>query len=132
MSPVIRRLLVLLGLAALPLLAACETAPGTGRSIFTGGMSAADETRLGYREHQKIVPQFGGAYADTAVTGYVASIGNLLARTSETPDTKFTFTVLDTPIARNRSWTSPRARRRLASARGSCWSSGRSSRVRPW
>jgi predicted Zn-dependent protease len=98
MSPVLRRLLVLLGLAALPLLAACETAPGTGRTIFTGGMSAADESRLGYQEHQKILPQFGGAYADPAFTGYIASIGNLLARTSETPDTKFTFTVLDTPI----------------------------------
>ena len=98
MSPVFRRLLVLLGLAALPLLAACETAPGTGRTIFTGGMSAADESRLGYQEHQKILPQFGGAYADPAFTGYIASIGNLLARTSETPNTKFTFTVLDTPI----------------------------------
>jgi predicted Zn-dependent protease len=92
------RLLALLGLAALPLLAACETAPGTGRTIFTGGMSAEDESRLGYQEHQKILPQFGGAYADPALTGYVASIGNLLARTSETPGTKFTFTVLDTPI----------------------------------
>jgi len=92
------RLLALLGFAILPLLAACETAPGTGRTIFTGGMSAADESRLGYQEHQKILPQFGGAYADPALTGYVASIGNLLTRTSETPDTKFTFTVLDTPI----------------------------------
>ncbi len=98
MNPAIRRLLAILGLAALPLLAACETAPGTGRTIFTGGMSAADESRLGYREHQKILPQFGGAYADPALVGYVASIGNLLARTSETPDTKFTFTVLDTPL----------------------------------
>ncbi len=95
MSP---RLLAVLGLAALPLLAACETAPGTGRTIFTGGMSAAEESRLGYREHQKILPQFGGAYADPALTGYIASIGNLLAQTSETPGTKFTFTVLDTPI----------------------------------
>jgi len=92
------RLLALMGFAALPLLAACETAPGTGRTIFTGGMSAEDESRLGYQEHQKILPQFGGAYADPALVGYVASIGNLLARTSETPGTKFTFTVLDTPI----------------------------------
>jgi predicted Zn-dependent protease len=92
------RLLALLGLAVLPLLAACETAPGTGRTIFTGGMSAAEETQLGYREHQKILPQFGGAYAEPVIGGYIASVGNLLARTSETPNTKFTFTVLDTPI----------------------------------
>jgi predicted Zn-dependent protease len=92
------RLLALLGLAVLPLLAACETAPATGRTIFTGGLSAEDESRLGYQEHQKIVPQFGGAYEDPALTGYVTSIGNLLARTSETPGTKFTFTLLDTPM----------------------------------
>ena len=36
------------------------------------------------------------------------------------------------PSARRKSLTSPQARRRLISARGSCWSSGRSSKVRPW
>jgi predicted Zn-dependent protease len=92
------RLFALLGLAALPLLSACEIAPATGRTIFTGGLSAEQESQLGYQQHQKIVPQFGGAYSDPALTSYVGSIGNLLARTSETPDTKFTFTVLDTPM----------------------------------
>lgn len=92
------RLFAILGLAALPLLTACETSPATGRTIFTGGMSAEQESQLGYQQHQKIVPQFGGAYADPALTTYVGSIGNLLARTSETPDTEFTFTVLDTPM----------------------------------
>ncbi len=97
----IRRLrsnLAIVALAVLPALSACETAPGTGRTIFTGGMSAQDEVRLGYQEHRKIVPQFGGVYADPAVGAYVTSVGNLLARTSETPEAKFTFTVLDTPI----------------------------------
>ncbi len=88
----------LLGLLALPALSACETAPGTGRTIFTGGMGPETEARLGYQEHQKIVPQFGGAYADPAIGIYVTGIGNLLARTSEIPDQKFTFTVLDTPM----------------------------------
>jgi predicted Zn-dependent protease len=88
----------LLALLALPALSACETAPGTGRTIFTGGMGPETEARLGYQEHQKIVPQFGGAYADPAINAYVTGIGNLLARTSETPDLKFTFTVLDTPM----------------------------------
>ncbi len=72
----------LLGLLALPALSACETAPGTGRTIFTGGLSAEDESQLGYQEHQKIVPQFGGAYADPAIVAYVTGIGDLLARTS--------------------------------------------------
>jgi len=88
----------ILALTVLPALGACETAPGTGRTIFTGGMSPATEARLGYQEHQKIVPQFGGAYADPAIDAYVTGIGNLLARTSEIPDLKFTFTVLDTPM----------------------------------
>ncbi len=93
----------LMGLLILPALSACETAPATGRTIFTGGMSAEDEARLGYQEHQKILPQFGGAYDDPALGApalgaYVASIGNLLARTSETPNLAFTFTVLDTPM----------------------------------
>jgi predicted Zn-dependent protease len=92
------RLFALLGLAALPLLSACEIAPATGRTIFTGGMGPETEARLGYQEHQKIVPQFGGAYADPAIGAYVTGIGNLLARTSETPDLEFTFTVLDTPM----------------------------------
>jgi predicted Zn-dependent protease len=92
------RLLALLGLAALPLLSACETAPATGRTIFTGGMSAEQESQLGYLQHKKIVPQFGGAYADPALARYIGSIGTLLVRTSETPDTEFTFTVLDTPM----------------------------------
>ena len=62
---------MLLALAAHLLLAGCATSPATGRTFFTGGMSAADEARLGYQEHQKIVPQFGGAYEDAALSAYV-------------------------------------------------------------
>lgn len=88
----------LLGFAVLLLLPACETAPATGRTIFTGGLGAQEEASLGEQEHKKIVPQFGGVYQDPAISAYVASIGGLLVRTSETPGVKFTFTVLDTPI----------------------------------
>ena len=80
------------------LVSGCETAPATGRTIFTGGMSSEDEIALGAREHQKIVPEFGGAYDDPELTAYVDSIGSLLAKTSELPDLDFTFTVLDSPI----------------------------------
>jgi len=92
----LRRALPLLAL--LPLVAACATAPGTGRSFFTGGLSADDEAELGAQEHEKIVPQFGGVYEDADLASYVASIGNLLVQTSETPQQHFTFTVLNTPI----------------------------------
>ncbi len=44
------------------------------------------------------MPQFGGAYADPAIGAYVTGIGDLLAGTSEIPDLKFTFTVLDAPM----------------------------------
>jgi len=89
---------IIVALAASGPLAGCATAPATGRTFFTGGMSAEDEARLGLQEHQKIVPQFGGVYENAELSAYIASIGNLLARTSEIPDQKFTFTVLDSPI----------------------------------
>jgi len=88
----------LIALVAPGLLAGCTTAPATGRTFFSGGMSAEDEARLGLQEHQKIVPQFGGVYENAELGAYIASIGNLLARTSEIPNQKFTFTVLDSPI----------------------------------
>ncbi|MHA1600749.1 MAG: M48 family metalloprotease [Alphaproteobacteria bacterium] len=87
-----------IALIAPSLLAGCATAPATGRTFFTGGMSAEDEARLGQREHDKILPQFGGVYENAELGRYISSIGNLLARTSEIPNQKFTFTVLDSPI----------------------------------
>ena len=90
--------LAVLCLTVAPGLSACATAPATGRTIFTGGLSPEDETRLGRREHEKIVPQFGGVYQAQELSTYVSSIGNLLAKTSETPNLKFTFTILDTPL----------------------------------
>lgn len=80
------------------LVSGCETAPATGRSFFTGGLSEDKAASLGAQEHEKIVPQFGGIYEDPELLAYVESIGDLLVQTSETPDQDFTFTVLDTPI----------------------------------
>ena len=99
MSLRLPRALFALGLMVLGALAAgCETAPATGRTFFTGGLSAEDEIALGAREHQKIVPAFGGVYEDAELAAYVTSVGNFLARTSELPNLSFTFTVLDSPI----------------------------------
>jgi len=92
-----RRLAAVL-LLLLHTLAACATAPATGRSFFTAGMSQEDEAKLGAKQHKEIVKEFGGAYQDPALGRYVSSLGTLLARTSELPDLKFTFTVLDSPI----------------------------------
>src|SRR3546814_16520059 len=89
------------GLAAaallLPLLAACATAPGTGRTFFTGGLSEEGEADLGRQEHPKVLAEFGGAYEDPELSRYVSSIGDLLAPTSERSALDFTLTVLALP-----------------------------------
>ena len=76
-------------------LAACATAPATGKRIFTGGMSLADEKNIGAQEHPKILEEFGGVYEDKKLAAYVNRIGQNLAKTSELPDLGFTFTILN-------------------------------------
>ena len=96
----IRRVRGAVAALALVLLAsaACAVAPGTGRTIFTGGLTPEKEAELGAEEHLKVLQEFGGAYDDPGLSRYVSSVGELLARTSEMPDLDFTFTVLDSPI----------------------------------
>jgi predicted Zn-dependent protease len=79
-------------------LVACAVAPGTGRTIFTGGMSEEDEKAIGFEQHPKMVQEFGGDYADQDLQAYVSRVGQSLARKSELPNLTFTFTVLDSPI----------------------------------
>ena len=88
---------LLLATAALGL-SGCETAPATGRTIFTGGLSADNELALGREQHPKMLAQFGGSYQDPELERYVSSVGDLLAATSEQPNLDFTFTILDSPI----------------------------------
>jgi predicted Zn-dependent protease len=88
--------LVLLGLSSG--LGGCSTNPATGAPTFTAFMSESDELKVGREEHPKIIAEFGGVYDDPAITKYVDSIGQFLASTSERPDLKFTFTVLDSPV----------------------------------
>ncbi|HMA16270.1 MAG TPA: M48 family metalloprotease [Kiloniellaceae bacterium] len=93
--PSLRRLVAV---TLLLLLGACATAPGTGRTFFTGGLSEEGEADLGQQEHPKVLAQFGGAYDDPELNRYVSSIGDFLVQTSERSDLKFTFTILDTPV----------------------------------
>ncbi|GIK99165.1 MAG: metalloprotease [Alphaproteobacteria bacterium] len=79
-------------------LAGCSTNPATGRQSFTGFMSEEDEVQIGREQHPQITAEFGGVYDDPEITRYVDSIGQFLASTSEMPDLKFTFTVLDSPV----------------------------------
>lgn len=79
-------------------LAGCAKNPATGGTAFTGGLSQAQEIRMGRENHPKIVKEFGGEYGTPALKRYVDGIGQLLAKTSERPDLKFTFTVLNSDI----------------------------------
>lgn len=88
----------MLAAAAVLFGAACTTNPATGEERFTLFMSPEQEERIGREQHEKVIKEFGGVYEDPELARYVASIGQLLASTSERPDLKFTFTVLDTPI----------------------------------
>ncbi len=83
---------------ALLLLTACSVNPATGERNFTAFMSLEQELRVGREQHPKIIAQFGGVYEDPKVTAYVDRIGQELAKVSDLPDLKFTFTVLDDDI----------------------------------
>ena len=97
-SPV-RRFLAVAVMAALtgPWLGGCATNPATGERIFSI-MSPEQEQQLGAQESPKAVQEFGGLYQDPELTRYIDGIGQFLARTTETPDQKFTFVVIDTDV----------------------------------
>ena len=79
-------------------LSGCAQNPATGGSAFTGGLSQAEEIRMGQENHPKIVKEFGGEFGTPEIRRYVDGIGQLLANTAERRDLKFTFTVLDSEI----------------------------------
>lgn len=76
----------------------CSLNPATGQQSFTGLMSSEKELQVGKEEHPKILRQFGGAFDDAEIAKYVDRLGQKLARTSELPNIKWTFSVLDDPI----------------------------------
>lgn len=84
-------------LAAQLALGSCAENSATGGSMFSL-MSSQDEQKVGDEQHPKLVQEFGGEIEDPALKRYVDSIGNLLVKTTEMPNSKFTFTVLDDNI----------------------------------
>ncbi|MCC9620662.1 M48 family metalloprotease [Thalassospira sp. MA62] len=79
-------------------LAGCSTNRATGEDSFTAFMSPDQEKELGAQEHPKMVKEFGGAYTEQDLQGYVTEVGEKLVAVSEIPNEKFTFTVLDSPV----------------------------------
>jgi predicted Zn-dependent protease len=90
--------IVLLTCLAAAQLAGCAKNPATGASTFTGGLSEAREIKIGAENHPKIIKEFGGEYGSPELRRYVDSIGQLLARTSERPNLKWRFTLLNSDI----------------------------------
>lgn len=66
--------------------------------LFGPFISEEDEARMGAEQHEKVLAEFGGTYDHPELAAYVDSIGQFLALTSERPNVKFTFTVLNSPI----------------------------------
>lgn len=61
-------------------------------------MSKAQEKQIGQEEHPKILKLYGGAYADPAISGYVAQIGGAIAANSDDPSVGYTVTLLNSPV----------------------------------
>jgi predicted Zn-dependent protease len=93
-----KHLLPALALAAIAaLVSGCMQArsPATGRT-FSTPVSESQEAEIGADEHPKILAEFGGAYDEIpALNRYVDSVGQFVAATSERPEVKYTFTLLN-------------------------------------
>jgi predicted Zn-dependent protease len=61
-------------------------------------MSPAQEKQVGAEEHKKIIPQYGGVYAERNLDAYVNTVGQKLAQNSDDPGIGYTFTLLNSPI----------------------------------
>lgn len=90
---------VLAVLALLSLgLGGCSTNPATGQSQFDGFMPREAEAGIGAQQHNEIVKQYGGGYKNAALQSYVNEVGQKVARNTERPEVRYTFTLLDSPI----------------------------------
>ena len=78
-------------------ISSCQINPATGVNEVTL-ISNEEERLIGKDEHLKIIKQYGGEYKNVKLQNYINSIGIFLVSTSELPNLKFTFTLLDTPI----------------------------------
>lgn len=79
----------------------CEVNEATGRRQLTlGGLSRAEELRLGAEAAPQLTAEFGGAVADAGAAGYMTEIGRALAAHTEGdyPGIPWEFTLLDSPV----------------------------------
>jgi predicted Zn-dependent protease len=83
---------------ALILNTSCTVNPATGEKRFDGLMPAQSESAIGAAEHEKIIKEYGGIYADQSLQSYVTSVGQKVARNTERADVQYQFFVLDSPV----------------------------------
>ena len=90
-----------LAIAALLLAVAsgCTVNPATGNQDFTPLMGTDREAAIGAEEHPKLLAAFGGDYDERAsLNAYVDRIGRRLLRVTETPNARFTFTIVNSDV----------------------------------
>jgi predicted Zn-dependent protease len=80
------------------MVAGCSINPATGDRQFVALMSPAEEIRVGYEEHRKIVEAYGIRAEDDPLHIYVDNIGQRLAVYTERPEITYKFFVLDSPM----------------------------------
>ncbi len=76
----------------------CSTNPATGERQFDGLMSPQAEASVGAAEHEKIVKEYGGLYANQNIQNYVNNLGQNIAKNTERADVTYRFFVLDSPV----------------------------------
>ena len=82
-------------LAWLTVLSACSSNPATGGADVTV-MGKKTEVSIGDEMHEKMIAE-GADYKDPELLEYVTRIGQRLVSNSDTPNAKFTFTIIDSP-----------------------------------
>lgn len=92
---VLKALVTALALVAAPLLGGCTINPATGQPSFTAFMSPEEEQRVGARYHPQLVAEMGGQYDNQKLAAYVDRVGQSLARFTEIPGQRYTFTIID-------------------------------------
>ena len=82
-------------IACLITLAGCASNPSSGGSSVVVGTQGR-EVEIGNEMHEQMMAE-GAAYDDPELQAYVNRVGQRLVANSDMPNTKFTFTVIDSP-----------------------------------
>lgn len=91
-----KALVSLCGIILVALLSGCAVNPVTGKSeLAFYPVSEAEEVKLGQQSFGSAVQQMSGEYQDEALTNYVNSVGQRLARVSHRPHLPYQFEVVN-------------------------------------